>query len=75
MRSGIFRILLVICYTAGIGVFVTVLAVGLSYYLLPLVDRPHSDIHPVLKPGGVWGHGLGIVGSTMIILLFLYSGR
>ena len=32
-------------------------------------------MHEYLKPGGVWGHGLGILGSAMMLLLFLYSVR
>lgn len=31
--------------------------------------------HPNMKPGGVWGHGVGILGSAMLLLLFLYSAR
>lgn len=69
------RIILIICYTVGIGLFLSVLAVGLPYYAMPLALRPHADLHAALKPGGVWGHGLGILGSTMVLLLFLYSGR
>jgi hypothetical protein len=70
-----FRVILIMFYTAGIGVFLAVLAVGLPYYTMPLAARPHVDMHAALKPGGIWGHGLGILGSSMVLLLFLYSGR
>lgn len=48
---------------------------GYQYYTLPLQERPYSPLHASLRPGGVWGHGLGILGSTMMLLLFLYSAR
>jgi hypothetical protein len=32
-------------------------------------------LHSNLKPSGVLGHGLGIIGSSMMLLLFLYSAR
>jgi hypothetical protein len=33
------------------------------------------DVHANLKPGGIRGHGLGMIGSFMMILLLLYSVR
>ncbi|MDP6038364.1 MAG: hypothetical protein QGG64_07430, partial [Candidatus Latescibacteria bacterium] len=40
---------------------------GADYYRVPLSDRPFASDHKVLKPGGSWGHGLGIIGSMMMI--------
>jgi hypothetical protein len=48
---------------------------GYHYYGLPLIERPYSPLHVAFKPGGAWGHGLGILGSGMMMLLFLYSAR
>jgi len=48
---------------------------GAGYYFLPLAQRPHDSLHDALKPGGIWGHGMGIVGSAMVLLLLLYSVR
>lgn len=49
---------------------------GAEYYLTPLVDRPFADAHEALKPSGIVGHGLGIVGSAfMIIGVVMYSSR
>lgn len=67
--------ILALLYTASILLAVGVAITGLEYYLLPLEERPHSDFHESLKPGGTWGHGLGILGSSMLLLLFLYSAR
>ena len=47
-----------------------------DYYLLPLHDRPYSSLHELFKPSGVYGHGLGIVGSLMMIVgVSTYSFR
>lgn len=46
-----------------------------DYYSLPLIERPHHEAHKEYKPGGVVGHGLGIIGSGLIILLLTYSLR
>jgi len=45
------------------------------YYLAPLIDRPRMDLHTDWKPGGYFGHGLGIIGSAMLLILFIYSLR
>lgn len=45
------------------------------YYLTDLIDRPHHSSHKLWKPGGTMGHGLGILGGTMILMMFLYSIR
>lgn len=62
-------------YSVSVLVAIAILIKSFSYYSLPLEDRPHSPLHVSMKPGGVWGHGLGILGSTMMMLLFLYSAR
>ncbi len=46
------------------------------YYLSPLTERPHIKLlHKLWKPGGTYGHGLGIVGGSMMLLMFVYSLR
>ncbi len=62
-------------YAAGLCLVLAVLFTGLPYYLLPLGERPHTDMHTQLKPAGIWGHGLGIIGTAMVLLLLLYSAR
>jgi hypothetical protein len=66
---------LVALYTIAILFALGVILKGYGYYSLPVTTRPHSILHQTLKPGGLWGHGLGILGSSMILLLFLYSAR
>jgi hypothetical protein len=49
---------------------------GWNYYLTPLDQRPfHADYND-MKPSGPYSHGLGIIGSVMIIVgVSLYSSR
>ena len=41
---------------------------GLSYYLTSTEERFFHPLHYLLKPSGFIGHGLGIVGSFMMIV-------
>ena len=41
--------------------------IGRSYYSLPLEERFYHDQHFLLKASGFFGHGLGIVGTLMIV--------
>ncbi len=75
MSRRLFQRLMHLLYTAGFTASAYVLWHGWPYYRLPLLERPYSPQHAVLKPGGLWGHGLGILGGSMILLLFLYSAR
>ncbi len=70
-----FKVFTFLAYAAGFVFAAAVFYYGRSYYALPLVDRPHHMLHYLLKPGGFWGHGLGIIGTSMVLLLFLYSAR
>ncbi|MBC8314701.1 MAG: hypothetical protein ISR57_02720 [Bacteroidales bacterium] len=49
---------------------------GFSYYSLPLEERFFHNAYKDLKPGGFWGHGLGILGTLCIIIgVLLYITR
>jgi hypothetical protein len=41
---------------------------GISYYNTSIEERFYHPDHKVLKPSGVLGHGLGIVGSLFMII-------
>jgi len=69
------RTILLLLYTGGLAFSLAVAARGIGYYSLPLKERPRSELHRAFKPGGQWGHGLGVAGSAMMLLLFLYSAR
>jgi hypothetical protein len=48
---------------------------GLPYYLTPLSDRPHHPDFVALRPAGSRGLAFGIIGTTMMLALLLYSVR
>ena len=51
-----------------ITAFFAITFYGFSYYRLGIEDRFFHPDHLILKPSGVWGHGLGIIGSVLIII-------
>lgn len=49
---------------------------GWSYYNTGLTERFYHSDHTTLKPSGVMGHGLGIVGTLLILIgVFTYIAR
>jgi len=51
------------------------LVYGAGYYRLPVDERPYSDQHALLRPGGAIGLKLGIVGTVLFCIIFLYALR
>jgi hypothetical protein len=50
--------------------------VGYTYYQTPLEERFYHPRHDWFKPSGVFGHGLGIVGTLMILFgVMIYIAR
>lgn len=41
---------------------------GIPYYSTPLEERFYHPDHDLFKPSGVFGHGLGIVGTLLIVI-------
>lgn len=48
---------------------------GADFYILPLAERPYSDKYAFLKPGGAIGLKLGILGTVLFFIIFLYALR
>ncbi len=48
---------------------------GLGYYTTPVADRAHHPDYRALRSAGDVGHGLGILGSAMVLIMLLYSVR
>jgi hypothetical protein len=69
------RVSLWILYLVTIAAVGYVVAMGGGYYALSLGERPHSTLHAAWKPSGSIGHGIGIVGSVLMVILLLYSAR
>lgn len=73
MRHKIYITLLV---SIVIFVMIALYITGHSYYSLSIEERSFHLDHKSLKPSGLIGHGLGIIGSLMIIIgLFSYMAR
>jgi len=58
-----------ILFLIGLAVY------GANYYTLPLEDRPYSPKHELLKPSGLIGINLGVLGTTLFVIIFLYALR
>lgn len=60
-------------------VFITTMILifnGISYYNLSLEERVYHPDHLLLKPSGYIGHGMGIAGSSFIIIgIISYMAR
>ena len=69
------KIILYALYIIAITVLAYYVYDGYDYYITPFMERPHHPDHQNLKPGGMRGHGLGIIGTTMMLTLLVYSMR
>ena len=68
MSKTLHRIFIFILIVIGIVTFLFFGIYGYSYYLTSNEERFFHGLHRALKPNGVIGHGLGIIGSLMIII-------
>lgn len=65
-------------WIAGLAAIVFCVAVGAygySYYTLPRELRPFSDKHELLRPSGPIGINLGVLGTVLFCIIFLYALR
>lgn len=70
-----FRIFIWILYAVTIAAIVYIVSQAYDYYLTPYAQRIRHVDYKLLKPGGLISHGIGIVGTLMLISLLLYSLR
>ncbi|MDX1407907.1 MAG: hypothetical protein R3330_07230, partial [Saprospiraceae bacterium] len=54
-------------FTVAVLAIVTVSYMGLPYYQTDLTERFYHEGHDLWKPSGVIGHGLGILGTLMML--------
>jgi len=60
----------------GISALVALNWKGYAYYLTPVQSRPFLSNYQEMKPSGIYSHGLGILGTLMIITgVVAYSTR
>jgi hypothetical protein len=58
-----------IVFCAAIGIY------GFDYYSLPRELRPFSDKHELLRPSGLIGINLGVLGTVLFFIIFMYALR
>lgn len=74
-RNRVHSVILVILSLAAAGLVAWVLWTGSDYYTTSLAERPHHEDFRAMRPAGRVGHGLGILGSVMLVALLIYSLR
>lgn len=74
-RSKGFVLILAALYILAIGTFLYFLISGWGYYSLSPALRIRHPLYKLLKPSGFVGHGFGILGTFMMLLMLLYSAR
>ena len=68
MSHKVHRIYIVSFFVIGIIVTLLLAVYGYQYYNLPIEERFFNARHTALKPSGTIGHGIGIIGSLMMIV-------
>ena len=69
------RIRITIAILASVILVASIAIYGANYYLLPVDQRPYSDKHELLRPSGTIGIKLGILGTILFFIIFLYALR
>jgi dihydropyrimidine dehydrogenase (NAD+) subunit PreT len=69
------RRLAMVLFLVGLSMIVGLVMIGQEYYWLPDELRPLSPLHVLLKPSGLWGHGVGVGATTFMMANFLYALR
>ena len=68
MKGTVHKLYISLFFLIGILSLTLLTVNGFSYYSLPIEQRVFSAQHLSLKPSGIIGHGLGILGSLMMIV-------
>jgi hypothetical protein len=76
MSGLVHRIYIGVFIAIGFITMVLLIFWGYSYYHTDFEERPFHADHTLLKPSGPIGHGLGILGTVLILIgVFSYIGR
>ena len=62
------KIFLSLLFSIGAFISFYFLIEGFSYYYTSIEERFFHPAHVILKPSGFIGHGIGIIGSLMMIV-------
>jgi hypothetical protein len=69
------KLRLLLAWILAIGLLVGLSIYGFPYYWLGIEERPFSPLHPILRPSGSIGLRLGMFGTALFCVLFLYPLR
>ena len=69
------RLRLLVGYAVAVTLILALAIYGADYYTLDMTLRPFSPKHALLKPSGVIGIKLGILGLSLFLIIFLYPLR
>jgi hypothetical protein len=76
MNKTAHRIYISVLSIIVIVVFAAIINKGYAYYKISMEERYFHPDNAILKPSGVWGHGMGILGSLFMILgVSMYMAR
>ena len=64
-----------IAYMIAMGLALIQLAYGFNYYILSQAERAISPKHMFLKPSGIIGLRLGMIGFVLFLIVYLYPLR
>ncbi|MBU1678504.1 MAG: hypothetical protein KKD86_06555 [Bacteroidetes bacterium] len=67
MNKQIQKIYLPVLLVIGTGITLLIIIYGFDYYVTQESERFFHSLHKILKPSGAYGHGMGIVGSLMMM--------
>jgi hypothetical protein len=69
------KIYLQVFYVLSFLVIIWFLFDGFSFYKTAYNQRPRHEDYRLLRPAGDFGHGVGIIGTLMMLFMLLYSVR
>ena len=76
MSKLVHRIYIFTLITITVVVFILLGFYGAGYYFTDIQERFFHDQNELLKPSGLIGHGIGIIGSLLIVIgVFGYMAR
>jgi len=76
MNKTAHRIYLSVLSLIVVLALIVIISKGYAYYKISMEERYFNPDHNALKPSGIWGHGMGIIGSLFMILgVSLYMAR
>jgi hypothetical protein len=74
-KESVHRFCVKVAATASFLFLVSLAIYGADYYVLPMDQRPYSSKYVILRPSGTVGLKLGMLGTLLFFIIFLYALR